>query len=52
MTFLGRACMAAGVSLVLTLLLMLLYQDDSLQIEQGSPTQVTQKADDSVFGPR
>jgi hypothetical protein len=43
---------AAGISLVLTLLLMLLYQDDSLPIEQGSPTQVSQKAGEGVFGPR
>lgn len=43
---------AAGVSLVLTLLLMLLYQDDSLPIEQGSPAQITQKADQPAFGLR
>jgi hypothetical protein len=44
--------MAAGISLVLTLLLMLLYQDDSLPIGQGSPTQVTQRAEEPVFGSR
>lgn len=30
MTFLGRALAAAGISLMLTLLLLLLYQDDGL----------------------
>jgi hypothetical protein len=43
--------MAAGISLVLTLLLLVLFQIDEVTLQQHSPTQVTQQAED-VFGPR
>ncbi len=33
-TLLGRLATAAGISLVLTLLLLVLYQDDGMQVPQ------------------
>ena len=40
MELLGRVLVALGISLVLTLLLLVLYQDDSQQ--QPAPTAITQ----------
>ena len=41
MEFVGRIATALGISLILTLLLLLLYQDDGLQ---GVPSAMTQAA--------
>jgi hypothetical protein len=41
MELLGRACAALGISLVLTLLLLVLYQDDGQQGQSATMTQVT-----------
>jgi len=42
MELLGRACAAIGISLVLTLLLLVLYQDDSSAQMQPDPASITQ----------
>lgn len=39
MELLGRVCAALGITLVLTLLLLVLYQDDG---QQGEPVAITQ----------
>lgn len=44
MELLGRVCAAIGISLVLTLLLLVLYQDDSAAQMQTDPASVTQAA--------
>jgi hypothetical protein len=44
MELLGRACAAIGISLVLTLLLLVLYQDDSSAQMQPDPASITQAA--------
>jgi len=44
MELLGRACAAIGISLVLTLLLLVLYQDDSSAQMQPDPASITQVA--------
>lgn len=41
MELLGRVCAALGISLVLTLLLLVLYQDDS-QAQMPEPAAMTQ----------
>lgn len=41
MELLGRVCAALGISLVLTLLLIVLYQDDAPQAQSLSMTQAT-----------
>lgn len=41
MELLGRVCAALGISLVLTLLLLVLYQDDTQQVQSVSLTQAT-----------
>ena len=41
MELLGRVCAALGISLVLTLLLIVLYQDDAQQGQSVSMTQAT-----------
>ena len=41
MELLGRVCAALGISLVLTLLLLVLYQDDSQQGQTATITQAT-----------
>jgi hypothetical protein len=38
MELLGRLGVAVGISLVLTLLLLVLYQDDAAQAQQSVPT--------------
>jgi hypothetical protein len=43
MELLGRACAAIGISLVLTLLLLVLYQDDAAQM-QPQAAAITQAA--------
>ncbi len=46
MELLGRVCTALGISLVLTLLLLVLFQDDSQQQPGGATmTQVSTAAD-------
>ena len=45
MELLGRVCAALGISLVLTLLLLVLYQDDSQQQGPAPMTQVSTGAD-------
>ena len=43
MELLGRVCTALGISLVLTLLLLVLYQDDpQAQMERPQPAAMTQ----------
>jgi hypothetical protein len=37
MELFGRLCAALGISLVLTLLLLVLYQDDAQAVPQGEP---------------
>ena len=37
MELVGRLCTALGISLVLTLLLLVLYQDDTQAVPQGEP---------------
>ena len=37
MELFGRLCAALGISLVLTLLLLVLYQDDAQVVPQGEP---------------
>jgi hypothetical protein len=41
MELLGRVCAALGISLVLTLLLLVLYQDDAQQVQSATNTQAT-----------
>jgi hypothetical protein len=41
MELLGRVCAALGISLVLTLLLLVLYQDDVQQGQSATMTQST-----------
>lgn len=41
MELLGRLGVALGISLVLTLLLLVLYQDDSQQAQSAAITQAT-----------
>jgi hypothetical protein len=41
MELLGRVCAALGISLVLTLLLLVLYQDDVQQGQSATMTQAT-----------
>jgi hypothetical protein len=41
MELLGRVCAALGISLVLTLLLLVLYQDDAQQVQSVTNTQGT-----------
>ena len=41
MELLGRVCAALGISLVLTLLLLVLYQDDGQQGQSATLTQAT-----------
>jgi hypothetical protein len=43
MELLGRLGVALGISLVLTLLLLVLYQDDSAQLQPGT-TSISQTA--------
>ena len=46
MELFGRVCAALGISLVLTLLLLVLYQDDTTQqVAPGTMTQVSTAAD-------
>jgi hypothetical protein len=40
MELFGRLCAALGISLVLTLLLLVLYQDDAQVVPQGEPVVV------------
>jgi hypothetical protein len=40
MELFGRLCAALGISLVLTLLLLVLYQDDAQAVPQGEPAVV------------
>lgn len=40
MELFGRLCAALGISLVLTLLLLVLYQDDAQAVPQGQPVVV------------
>jgi len=52
MELLGRVCAALGISLVLTLLLLVLYQDDSQQQQGLAPiTQVSTAADPIMISP-
>jgi hypothetical protein len=44
MELLGRVLAALGISLVLTLLLLVLYQDDSQQAQPVMPAAITQAA--------
>ena len=44
MELLGRVFAAIGISLVLTLLLLVLYQDDSSAQMQPDPASITQAA--------
>jgi hypothetical protein len=44
MELLGRVLAALGISLVLTLLLLVLYQDDSQQAQPAAPAAITQAA--------
>jgi len=41
MELLGRVCVALGISLVLTLLLLVLYQDDTQQDQAATMNQAT-----------
>ena len=41
MELLGRVCAALGISLVLTLLLLVLYQDEGQQGQSANMTQAT-----------
>ena len=45
MELFGRVCVALGISLILTLLLLVLYQDDSQQQGPAAMTQVSTAAD-------
>ena len=46
MELLGRVGAVVGISLVITLLLLVLYQDDGIQAQQGPDvTQVSASAD-------
>ena len=49
MELLGRLGVALGISLVLTLLLLVLYQDDSTQL-QPDTTNITQAAASATSG--
>jgi hypothetical protein len=42
MELLGRVAVAFGISLVLTLLLLVLYQDDSARAMEPEPVAITQ----------
>ena len=44
MELLGRVLAAFGISLVLTLLLLVLYQDDSQAAQPAAPAAITQAA--------
>ena len=44
MELLGRVATAVGISLVLTLLMLVLYQDDGAQL-QPAPASISQTAD-------
>ena len=44
MELLGRVAAALGISLVLTLLLLVLYQDDTAQAMEPQPAAITQAA--------
>jgi hypothetical protein len=44
MELLGRVLAALGISLVLTLLLLVLYQDDSQAAQPATPAAITQAA--------
>ena len=48
MELLGRLGAVVGISMVITLLLLVLYQDDSLQMQQGPD--VTQVSASSIAG--
>ena len=41
MELLGRVATAIGISLVITLLLMVLYQDDGAQVQSAEPPSIT-----------
>jgi hypothetical protein len=45
MELFGRVCVALGISLVLTLLLLVLYQDDTQQAGPAAMTQISTAAD-------
>ena len=52
MELLGRVCAALGISLILTLLLLVLYQDDTQQQEgPAAMTQVSTAADPMTISP-
>jgi hypothetical protein len=51
MELLGRLAAVVGISLVLTLLLLVLYQDDSVQAQEPGPsTAITQAASATANG--
>lgn len=50
MELLGRLCTALGISLVLTLLLLVLYQDDGGQAQPG-PATISQASTASATAP-
>lgn len=49
MELLGRVLAALGISLVLTLLLLVLYQDDSQAAQPVTPAAITQAAAPGVI---
>lgn len=49
MELLGRVLAALGISLVLTLLLLVLYQDDSQAAQPATPAAITQAAAPGAF---
>jgi len=50
MTLLGRLSAAIGISLILTLLLLVLYQDNEVQAQPG-PATISQASTDTVAAP-
>ena len=48
MELLQRLGVALGISLVLTLLLLVLYQDDATQLQQSETTGITQASTAAV----
>ena len=50
MELLGRVLAALGISLVLTLLLLVLYQDDSQAAQPVAPAAITQAAATGAIG--
>jgi len=51
MELLGRVCTALGISLILTLLLLVLYQDDGQQEGPAAMTQISTAADSITPSP-